>query len=391
MSRASFTAERSSLLLSPSEDGTKLKYIRPVRQTDLPLTSSKRVASAAASAPLATRHPSDHLRALIAEHEKLLTRVAKRRKDLERVADEIRTAVMRVDSHIAPLAQEARKIDTAIHAMLGALETDKKRPKRERNQIRRLHRDLEKMGVLSPQALAPDDEPIFRESDDDGGEFAWADRDGSAQPDVATTKETQHGAIRDLFRRLAEALHPDKVQDEEERATRTEVMKQITVAYRERDYARLIEIERAWATSSAIAATDDDEQIARRHAALVQANDELRKQLRGIDRELREMRRSDAGELARDLKRGARGRSDGLGEIVGTADRELDGLRRVHDFVRAFQGGEIGLKEFLRGPSVEEDAEDMSQVIEDAMGMIVELMNAEAARGRSGRGRGRRK
>ena len=38
-------------------------------------------------------------------------------------------------------------------------------------------------------------------------------------------------SLRGLFYRLADALHPDKVQDEGDKAQRTEVMKELTQAY----------------------------------------------------------------------------------------------------------------------------------------------------------------
>jgi len=94
-------------------------------------------------------------RGVVEEHDKLLTLVARRRKELERVEQEIRAAVTRVASHMAPLAEEAERLDEAIHTMLEALAAASKRPRRERNQIRRVHGDLQKMGVISPREAAP--------------------------------------------------------------------------------------------------------------------------------------------------------------------------------------------------------------------------------------------
>src|SRR5262245_31419006 len=92
---------------------------------------------------------SMRLRLVVEEHEKLLTFVARRRSELERVEQEIRAAVTRVAGHMEPLAEEAQRLDEAIHAMLETLASAKQRPRRERNQIHGVHRDLQRMGVIS--------------------------------------------------------------------------------------------------------------------------------------------------------------------------------------------------------------------------------------------------
>ena len=112
---------------------------------------------------------------------------------------------------------------------------------------------------------------------------AGDDRGDTQQPSARRPQEGDRGAIRGLFRRLAEALHPDRVQDEQDKATSTEVMKQIAVAYHAGDFARLVEIERTWAASGAPLATDDEGELGRRLATMERANEELRKQLRAIE------------------------------------------------------------------------------------------------------------
>jgi len=52
--------------------------------------------------------------------------------------------------------------------------------------------------------------------------------------------------MRDLFRRLATAIHPDKAQDADSQEERTEAMKEVTRAYRDGDLASLIELEKVW-------------------------------------------------------------------------------------------------------------------------------------------------
>lgn len=324
--------------------------------------------------------PAERLRWALAEHDKLLERVGKKRKELERVEHEVRAAVSRVAGHMAPLAEEASRLDEAIHTRLEALAADKKRPRRERDQIRRVHRDLQKMGALSARESP---ETVFPPGHDSDGPCRCHEGEAGFERVAPTPRATEPGAIRDLFRRLAEALHPDKVQDEEAKATRTEVMKEITVAYRERDFARLVEIERTWAASvPVVCGGDRGDEVERRLAVLTQANDELRKQQREIDRQLRRLRNSEDGRLASALKRHGRTSGDGgLASVVGPIEEELETLRRVHDFVEAFGAGKITLAEFLAGPRrAEAETDDLSIILEDALTELASMMDAAFVR-----------
>ena len=77
------------------------------------------------TAALAMSEATMRLCMVVEEHDKLLTLVARRRKELERVEQEIRAAVTRVAAHMAPLAEEAQRLDEAIHRMLQSLASAK--------------------------------------------------------------------------------------------------------------------------------------------------------------------------------------------------------------------------------------------------------------------------
>ncbi|HXK17794.1 MAG TPA: J domain-containing protein, partial [Polyangiaceae bacterium] len=69
----------------------------------------------------------------------------------------------------------------------------------------------------------------------------------------------QQRSLRDIFRNLARAVHPDRAGHDGERARRTEVMKEVTRAYEEGDLARLIEIESTWHGQQAPTEAGDSE------------------------------------------------------------------------------------------------------------------------------------
>jgi hypothetical protein len=50
-------------------------------------------------------------------------------------------------------------------------------------------------------------------------------------------------ALQDVYRALAKALHPDREQDPVERARKTELMREVNVAYEARDLLRLLELQ----------------------------------------------------------------------------------------------------------------------------------------------------
>lgn len=292
-----------------------------------------------------------------------------------RLQQEARAAVTQMASRMGTIVEEAMGLDGEIHAMMDALAGDPARPRAEREQLRRLHRDLQGH-VISIRS-------------DGGVHGAASPGPAGARPTVprghaGTRLEDEHatvpsrprpaerGVLRGLFRKLVEALHPDKVQDDDAKARRTEVMKQVTVAYQDGDLARLVEIERAWASSEAAPPDDGDEAIDRQVAARERTNAELRTQLRSLERELRALRASAEGKLAKEVQR--HGDGDYLTPIAAEADEELRSMRQVRDFIRAFRDGQISLEELLDGPSPDDvEAVDPGLDDDEVMAALVML------------------
>lgn len=248
------------------------------------------------------------LRAAVAEHDKLLVAVARKRRELRRFSDKLDAARSQVATHLSPVADDLRRLDATIHTLLESLARDKRRPLRDRKQLEKLHADLRRNGTLSS-------------------------RDAPPPPESAVKADP--GAIRTLFRSLADALHPDKVQDEAQKASRTEIMKQVTVAYAQNDLARLVEIQRE---SAAVQHTDDSQRL----AALTQTNAELAHQLRKLTLELRAQRASSDGRLARAVHQGAP-----VQDLFGPPDDQLVDLRRLQTALQSLQANRITLAQCL--------------------------------------------
>jgi hypothetical protein len=350
--------------------------------------------------------PAEQLREALRIRDELIAKVSRRKASLraaETAADE---AGAKVASVIEPKWARLHGFDDELHQLLDALTTDAARQPRERAALLRLYHSLQKHGMLSRRADwelrtgrasagkgAGHDEPGGR--DGRGGRggaqstFEFDDDDdfvpggGARGDDVASARrppESQHGGLRALFRRLVEAFHPDRVQDEAEKAERTEVMKDITEAYRRGDLARLLELERRMNDASAAdaledeAALDDADELARRLEALDRSCDELRAQLRELERELRAVRRSPRGAVAREIKRASRAGYDLADlDVVQDLDRAAFELRRMRDAFAAYRDQRLTLLELLSHSALaalRDDDELLDAVTEVARQML---------------------
>jgi len=195
-----------------------------------------------------------------------------------------------------------------------------------------------------------DFEPLEHDAKATGANPQNAPRPGPAAPSARHAGgQPGNDLLRSLFRRLTLALHPDRTQHEGEQKRRTVVMMEVTRAYEEGDYARLIEIEQQWmAGGHADSATHDD---AAKRVALERGIKELRLQLKAITGELKSVRMSSP--LRALFGKQGRRRSNTQGPIdamVSAANEDLKRMRIMRDFIRSFSESKISLAQFMRGP-----------------------------------------
>jgi hypothetical protein len=320
------------------------------------------------------------LQALQQEHERLLREITKKRLTREVAEREARDAASALAAKVMPLREAYAATLTELQAIFdGLLGEDSHLNKRDKARVRRLY------ARLLPDLAREQDEDEARRDEhyDNDGRHAppWgsAADDDESEAGYSATKpsEKNAGLLRSLFRKLAVALHPDKVQDETERAALTSVMKEVTRAYESGDVARLVEIERTWLAQAKVPEHELD--VARRIAELLAANKELRRQLRGLTAELKELKQSAVG-MSAPRRRGTRAatpRSE-VDEMMAHIERELAELRAVRDFAQRFADGEIGITEFLLGPELDSDEDDP---FEQMLAEVLEAM-ADAPRSR---------
>jgi hypothetical protein len=314
-------------------------------QSSLPFSDRSNAALAVREVPLRTRQ-------LMAQRDKLLRRISKQQAELARLEEGAREGQAKVARDGLPLLQEIGPLSQRVAQMFEALLADPARSKRQRSTIRSIYKDLVDSGLLDAASFN-----VLAGTAGDAGATDGEVADEEPPPVVtASAKASPSQTVRSLFRRLADALHPDKVQDEDEKARRTELMKQVTQAYGASDFASLLAIEQAH--GHAPAATQDDPEAIDRELTL--GNAQLRKQVRELDKQLRSVR-----DLGVEL----------LDAMLAELKELVDMLRATHEHVAAFRDKKITFDQFCDGPpGFGDDVEGPSQ---DDLSELVDQMIRE--------------
>ncbi|MCA6524977.1 MAG: J domain-containing protein, partial [Pseudanabaena sp. M179S2SP2A07QC] len=155
---------------------------------------------------------------------------------------------------------------------------------------------------------------------------------------------------RQLFLRLADRFHPDKVTDEVEKAFRTEVMKEINLAYQNGDLARLLDIEKQQELEALIDRDSSDDLT--RHCAKVESeNSFLKEQLATLKQQLKLTKKTQQGEMTTVFQQITKYGGDPIGEALFEIEAHVEVVEQLHQFVLDFRDRRITIQEFLRGPS----------------------------------------
>jgi hypothetical protein len=322
---------------------------RPAAPASLPLFESAPVTG------LRLHAVGERLGALLKQRERLLAEVKRKQAQLEAVNAQAAAAAQEVLAQMAPIIGRFEALRAEIGALFDELLAPGRLAARVRKKVAQVHRSLIAQGVVPPRAPGMADAEDGAEGGfDAGGVFEDVDFDappssGGRQREARVASAPQHGqtpgrdSLRSLFKRLALAVHPDRAQHEDDRARRTEAMKEATRAYEDGDLARLVELEKAWQNGAQAAGSADED--ARRCAELEQTLRELTRQSRALTSELRDLRRQVREDML-DVP---------VQQVVAGAEGELKDLARIRDFARDFRDGKITLAAFLQGPEPEHD------------------------------------
>ncbi len=316
--------------------------------------------SPAATGQLELREGSSRLVALLRERQKLLANVTRKKGKLEKLlatVDAQHVQMVQLSSAVRPLLAQGQALDREVHGLFAAILARPSLKRRDRRLIQDLYQTLQLKGVLTPTPAPDDDLFEFDHGSGQGASDFPADEvppspDPAAEsPSARRASGSTATAMRDLFRRLATAIHPDKAQDADSQEKWTEVMKEVTRAYQDGDLARLLELEKVWLAGESPDAGNDEDETERRCSSLEQTNRELKRQLKDLDARMRELKRSAPAELATALGLGGRHGNAQVSEVVSTLEDEVEALRETRDFVQSFADGKITCAQFVAGPS----------------------------------------
>lgn len=323
----------------------------------------------AAAPALALHEAAVRAEALLRERERLLREVRKKKAQLERVQQQMSSDAAAASAKMAPLIRRHDALVAELTVLFTELLAPGRVSARARKSLMRLRRLLQLQGVLAPPAETTELEPeVIDEPPPHARRKSQAPRERVAPPptsaaEVAGAEQVgqQRRSLRELFRSLVKAIHPDQARQEPERERRTQVMKQVTRAYEEGDLARLLELESSWQSEQAVSEQVD---ALTRCQALEQINRELLDQVRRLTREVR------------DLKREAYDASMGLApdELCERAARELDELEDICRFVESFRDGKLSVSELERGP---ESLRDLGEI--ESLDQLLSAFLDEAA------------
>lgn len=347
------------------------------------------------------------LAALLHEHSHLLSKIKQRKAEQRRLEEHITSVTAAARSSALPLIEGIMELDGQLHGLFRELLARKGQPRKTQKTVRSVYGFLQALGEISPAAADADPgaqgraaasaEPAPRSTSDEEAEAEippWATGGVTARRPGPQHQGTA-SSLRSLFHRLAEALHPDKVQDEQEKEERTDVMKELTQAYQAGDLARLIELERTWLGSAdraderrGTSEQTEEEDLERRCAQLEKTNQALRLQLAEVNRALRELRRAPHAEFVSELRRMARGsKKDPVTAWVDSLREQHERLTEVLAFVRSYEEGRIDIREFERGPQTGSWGDEEPGA--DELDLLQEILDGLAAMAQSPRSRRR--
>lgn len=291
---------------------------------------------------------------LLKERSRLLRDVQKKQAQLEKLKEQASRQAQEAHIKMAPIVERQHRLATELEALFEELLSPGRLQARARKQVERLRRVLELQGLLGAydqddeeDAGSNDEEDLddFFERESERGSppprpHAGPRRSAEAPPATvagASQVGQERRSLRDIFRNLARAIHPDQARQDSERERRTELMKQATRAYEDGDLARLVQLESAWQSEKALEDTGDPDVRCRE---LERINRELLTQLREVTRQLR-----DAKYDLRDATM-----AYPPDELVELANAELDDMEAICEHVRRFRDGKISLQDLAYGP-----------------------------------------
>ncbi len=325
-------------------------------------TTTRQTASATAAANSDGLAPSElrlRLEFLERDNEKLLKQIEKKRTELNNLLTKIQEIGVEISQRSAPILQQLLEIDEKIHGVFTEIFNRKKLGKQTRKDIEQIYYMLQASGIISPKEVDANGDQFIEVDEDDewnaedffGGQGRSQDRsDFTSEPEAPQMDPDELKKIRQVFLKLANVFHPDKVQDDRDREYQTEVMKEINQAYQSGDLAKLLAIEKQHEMGEIID-RDNENDLVRRCAQIEQENAVLNRQFANLKQEIRQTKNTPQGAIVAQYKKMTKHGFDPIGEMIAETEAQIRIINEMYQFVSDFRDRKITVKDFMKGPS----------------------------------------
>jgi hypothetical protein len=328
--------------------------------------SAKILVSATVTHPLAISDLRIRLEFLERDNQKLLGKIEKKRTELNNLIDRIGEIGIEVSRRSAPVIQQLLELDLKLHDAFAEIFTGRKLGKHTRKKVETIYANLQEAGLISfvrDPDLNLESDPFSPDDPVDEPDWEWGDRQSSSifEDDLPTKLDRDElKKIRQIFLRLAEVFHPDKVTDDDLAKYHTEVMQEINQAYQSGDLAKLLAIEKKHQMGEIIDLNNQDE-LTQRCARIEQENEFLINQFEQIKLELRLTKNTQQGAMAAEYRKLLKAGYDPIGEIVSQTESQVETVLEVYKFITDFRDRRITIKDFMQGPAIFREMRQMSE------------------------------
>jgi hypothetical protein len=301
------------------------------------------------------------------ENEKILKQIEKSRTELNNLNSSIEEIGIQLAKRSAPFRQKMLELDSQIHEVFKQIFTGRKLGKKSRQDIETIYCHLQADGIISPNHYSLGSE-TFEVNAPNSDEPDWENyekrstrgfREDFAE-DFSKPDREELKKIRQIFLRLAEVFHPDKVADEAQREYCTEVMKEINQAYQNGDLAKLLAIEKQQELGQVIN-YDSADDLTRQCTKVEAENTFLKDQLGNLKRQLRLTKNTQQGSIIAEFKKITKLGGDPIGQVLGQIEDQIEVIDQLYKFAVDFRDRRITIKEFLKGPSAFRMQDDLSE------------------------------
>ncbi len=314
-----------------------------------------------------------HLRltGLEKENEKLLKKISKKRQELDKFVGDVEEIGREMITRGSVFMSQIQVLDEEIHQIFTKIFDTRKMGKNTVKMVEGVYFYLQTSQAISinpnrrPKSFLEELlglDPNFRGEPEDSDEEESENESGGRgfgnyfdtednEPETGKIDREEARKIRQTFLRLASVFHPDKLPDEAKKADYEEVMKEINAAYQRGDLARLLEIEKQYDVGEIIDLTNADD-LTIRCKQLDRENELLKEQQVSIQKEMKEMKKSQPGQMLKEYQTLKKQGIEPIEELMAEAENNLENVQIIRDFVLSFSNKEITVEKFKRGPAL---------------------------------------